>query len=327
MRGRAVTMPQDHAKPIHCLSFDIEEHFQVAAFASPMRRSYWEQFESRVEQNTTKILEMLAANSVRATFFLLGWVAERHPGLVKAIAAQGHEVASHGYGHELITEQTPVVFREDIRKAKCILEDITSAPVQGYRAPTFTITAGTQWALPILVEEGYLYDSSIFPIRHDRYGMPGANPWCHQLTTRAGTLWEVPPSTVMIAGMRIPVAGGGYFRLFPYSLFRGFLRRIERQGQPLVLYLHPWELDPSQPRMNGPLLSRFRHYLNLHKTEKRLAHLLSDFKFAPIREAIKPVGDICRTHRRLSNGREQTTPNGIAEDVRRARSDQYSRKA
>ena len=318
-----MTMSGNHARPIHCLSFDIEEHFQVAAFASPMRRRHWEKFDSRVEQNTTKILEMLAVNNVRATFFLLGWVAERHPGLVRTIAAQGHEIASHGYGHELITSQTPVVFREDIRKAKSILEGIIGELVQGYRAPTFTITTETQWALPILVEEGYIYDSSIFPIRHDRYGMPEANPWIHQLTTTAGTLWEVPPSTVMIAGIRIPVAGGGYFRLFPYSLFRGFLRRVERQGQPLVLYLHPWELDPSQPRMDGPLFSRFRHYLNLHKTEKRLFRLVSDFKFAPIREAIQPIKDICRTNRRLSNGKGQINSNEVAKAVLRTSSDHH----
>lgn len=315
-------MSQDRTNPVHCLSFDIEEHFQVAAFASPMRRRQWEQFESRVENNTNKILEMLSANNVRATFFVLGWVAERHPGLVRAIAAQGHEIASHGYGHELITAQTPFLFREDIRKAKGILEEIAGVPVYGYRAPTFTITSETQWALPILVEEGYLYDSSIFPVRHDRYGMPGANPCVHQMTTSAGVLWEVPPSTVTIAGMRIPVAGGGYFRLFPYVLLRKLLRRVERQGQPLVLYLHPWELDPAQPRMDGPLRSRFRHYLNLHKTEKRMASLVSDFKFAPIREAIRPLEDICRINQGLGNGRRQTSSNGIAEAVRRAVFDQ-----
>lgn len=270
----------------HCLSFDVEEHFQVSAFASPMRRRNWDQFESRVERNTDTILNLLDVRQSKATFFILGWVAERNPGVVRKLFERGHEIASHGYGHELITAQTPEMFREDIRRAKNILEGLTGAPVYGYRAPSFTITAETQWALPILVEEGYIYDSSIFPVLHDRYGMPGANPQCHQLETSAGKLWEVPPSTVNIGGVRVPVAGGGYFRLFPYPLLRWMLRRIESEGQPLVMYLHPWELDPTQPRMQGPLLSRFRHYLNLRKTEGRLAALLQDFVFGPIRQVV-----------------------------------------
>lgn len=266
----------------HCLSFDIEEHFQVSGFASPSRRRNWDIFESRVERNTDRILSLLDKRKFKATFFVLGWVAERNPGLVRKLVAQGHEVASHGYGHELITSQTPDVFREDVRKAKRILEDLTGAPVHGYRAPSFSITAETQWALPILVEEGYRYDSSVFPVVHDRYGMPGANPRVHQIVTVSGKLWELPPSTVKMGGVRVPVAGGGYFRLFPYPVLRWMLRRIEADGQPLVVYLHPWELDPAQPRMQGPLLSRFRHYLNLNKTEGRLTSLLNDFVFGPL---------------------------------------------
>lgn len=273
----------------HCLSFDVEEHFQVSAFASPMRRRHWDQFESRVERNTAKILGILAERNIRATFFVLGWVAERHPALVRTLAEQGHEIASHGYAHELITAQTPALFREDVRRAKQILEDIVGSPVQGYRAPTFTITSETQWALPILVEEGYAYDSSIFPIFHDRCGMPGARPWVHQLITDSGPLWEVPPSTFGLGAIRIPVAGGGYFRLFPYSILRQMLRNIEAEGHPLVMYLHPWELDPQQPRMNGPMFSRFRHYLNLDKTEERLRALLRDFAWAPVQEVIQPI--------------------------------------
>ena len=276
----------------HCLSFDVEEHFQVSAFDSSRRRNHWNTSESRVERSTHLILEILALRKVRATFFILGWIAERHPGLVKVIADQGHEVASHGYGHELITAQTPPFFREDIRKAKQILEDLVGGTVAGYRAPSFTITTETKWALPILAEEGYLYDSSIFPILHDRYGMYGVNPWCHQIHTNSGSLWEVPPSTAMLAGVRIPVAGGGYLRLFPYAMLKRLLLRVEQEGQPLVMYLHPWELDPNQPRMAGSMVSRFRHYLNLHTTEKKLRALLSDFSFGPIREVVAPIREL-----------------------------------
>jgi polysaccharide deacetylase family protein (PEP-CTERM system associated) len=278
--------------PRHCLSFDVEEHFQVSAFESPMRRRHWEQYESRVEGNTEKLLELLAPKGVRATFFVLGWLAERYPSLVRRIASSGHEVASHGYGHELITGQTPIAFREDIRKAKAILESILSQPVLGYRAPSFSITKDTMWATQILVEEGYIYDSSIFPVLHDRYGVPSANPEVHKLMTPSGLLWEVPPSTVKYCGVRVPVAGGGYFRLYPYVILRALLRKLESEGCPLVMYLHPWEFDPDQPRMEGSLVSRVRHYLNLDKTEGRLLTLLRDFSFAPIREVFLPIGQI-----------------------------------
>ena len=284
--------------PSHCLTFDVEEHFQVSAFDSPMRRRHWDQFESRVERNTEKLLDLLAASNVRATFFVLGWVAERHPGLVRAISRQGHEVASHGYAHELVTVQTPATFRRDVRKAKVFLEDLLGLPVLGYRAPSFTITQDTIWALRILVEEGYLYDSSIFPILHDRYGMPGANPLCHRLSTEVGPLWEIPPSTVKFVGLQVPIAGGGYFRLFPYPMLRQLLKRVEAKGHPLVIYLHPWELDPDQPRMQGPLLSRFRQYINLHKTEDRLIHLLRDFRFAPVSEVIPQINRLNRENAR-----------------------------
>lgn len=279
----------DSTKSLHCLSFDVEEHFQVSAFETPSRRQSWDQFESRVEQNVEKILDLLSTRGTRATFFILGWVAERHPGLVKQLIAAGHEVASHGYAHQMITVQTPEVFREDVRKAKAILEDLTGRPVYGYRAPSFTITSETKWALPILVEEGYVYDSSIFPVVHDRYGMPGANPWCHEIATPSGVIWEVPPSTSDLWGWRIPVAGGGYFRLYPYAVLRKLLRQIEAQQRPLVMYLHPWELDPHQPRMAGSLCSRVRHYLNLDRTAGRLARLLGDFDFAPIRDVVQPL--------------------------------------
>jgi polysaccharide deacetylase family protein (PEP-CTERM system associated) len=279
----------------HCLTIDIEEHFQVTAFDSPMRRRNWNQFESRVQRTTERLLAILEKENGRATFFVLGWVAERHPRLVHAIAQHGHEVASHGYAHELITVQTPARFREDVRRAKGILEDIIGAPVLGYRAPSFTITQETSWALPILVEEGYVYDSSVsptlphLPIGPHRNGKPATDDLCQCLPTNAGTLWEIPPSTLQIAGVRMSIAGNGYFRLLPYGLLLRMLKRFETDDQRLVMCLRSWELDPDQPMMHGPLLSRFRHYVNLHKTEDRLIHLMNEFSFGPIREAIAPI--------------------------------------
>ena len=278
---------------VHALSFDVEEHFQVAAFWSEERRCNWDGCESRVEQNVDKILGLLSLYGIHATFFVLGWVALRHPGLVKTIVSQGHEVASHGFGHEMITSQQPGQFREDVRRSKEILEDMAGTSVHGYRAPSFTITPQTQWALQILVEEGYLYDSSMFPVQHDRYGMPGANPYCHRIDTEAGPLWEVPPSTLKVGPIRVPIAGGGYFRLYPYPVLRRLLNLAAHEGHPLIMYLHPWELDPDQPRMTGSLLSRFRHYLNLKKTEARLRQLLADFTFTTIRRAVETVGIAC----------------------------------
>ena len=282
-------MNESSAQPGHCLTFDIEEHFQVSAFASPMRRRHWEQFESRVQDNTEKILAMLGARGLRATFFILGWVADRCPNVVRRIALEGHEVASHGYAHELVTSQLPHEFREDIRRAKATLENLCGRPVIGYRAPSFSITKDSLWALPILVEEGYRYDTSVFPVFHDTYGIPGAAPCLHRIPTEKGDLWELPPSTVEIGGVRVPVAGGGYFRFFPYTLFKLLLRKAQRTGEPLVTYFHPWELDPDQPRMTGTWLSRVRHYTNLRKTEPRLIRLLSDFRFGAIRDVIEPI--------------------------------------
>ena len=271
---------------IHSISFDIEEHFQVAAFDCPARRRHWDVLQSRVETSTETILSLLESVNVKATMFILGWVAERHGDMVKRIANAGHEIACHGYSHELISVQTQAKFREDIRKAKSILEDLTGHPVLGYRAPTFSITKETKWALPILVEEGFLYDSSIVPAVHDSYGIPDADPSIHVIDTNAGDIWEVPPSTCEAVGMRVPVGGGGYFRLFPYPVLRWMLKKVEAAGHPLVMYLHPWELDPDQPKMNGSMLSRFRHYINLHRTQERLSQLLQDFSFGPIRNLI-----------------------------------------
>ncbi len=268
-------------KPMHCLSFDVEEHFQVSAFWSEARRQQWDTYESRVENNTRKLVELLAQHGTKATFFVLGWVAERHPDLVKLLVGQGHEIASHGYGHELVTSQSPEQFRHDVRKAKNILEHLTGSPVLGYRAPSFSITDQSRWALAILVEEGYCYDSSMYD-RFQRSETARGNHGLVQIDTGAGRIWEVSPSTLNVCGFQVPVAGGGYFRLFPYATSKTFLQRLEKQGAQLVMYLHPWEIDPEQPRMDGSWTSQFRHYLNLHKMEKRLATLLEDFHFGSI---------------------------------------------
>ena len=280
-------------KQRHMLSFDIEEHFQVAAFWSDARRREWDQLTSRVERNTRKIADLLSEHSTKATFFVLGWVAERHPDLVKDLARQGHEVASHGYGHELVHTQTPSQFREDVRRSKQILECLIGRQVTGYRAPSFSITSQTEWAISVLIEEGYRYDSSIYNRFQSAQGSSGAaGAGMYQLKTEAGAIWEVSPSTMNACGLQLPVAGGGYFRLFPYAASRMLLKNLEKQGSLLVMYLHPWEIDPEQPRMDGPVLSQIRHYLNLGKTEQRLRWLLKDFSFAPINEVIRPIRDL-----------------------------------
>ncbi len=265
---------------VHCLSFDVEEHFQVSAFWSEARRQQWDRYESRVENNTRKLAELLSKHDTKATFFVLGWVAERYPGLVKMLVREGHEIASHGYGHELVTALSPEQFRHDVRRAKSILEDLTGSPVLGYRAPSFSITAESQWALSILVEEGYRYDSSMYD-RFQRSENARASNGIVQIDTAAGRIWEISPSTLNVWGFQVPVAGGGYFRLFPYAASKTLLQRLEKQGAKLVMYLHPWEIDPEQPRMDGPWISQFRHYLNLQKTEKRLSRTAGRFSVWP----------------------------------------------
>ena len=276
------------ARVLHVLSFDVEEHFQVSAFWSDARRQQWDRLESRVEQNTLRLMDLLAYTETKATFFVLGWVAERHPGLVKALAEQGHEIASHGYGHELVANQTESEFRDDVRRSKCILEELTGKMVFGYRAPSFSITDRTPWALPILVEEGYLYDSSIYA-RFQPSEKIEMQRCVHEIVTTAGPIFEIALPTANLCGIQLPTPGGGYFRLLPYSASRMVLRQFEKTGTQFVMYLHPWEIDPDQPRMEGPMVSRFRHYLNLKKTEQRLQYLLRDFSFAPIVEVVEPI--------------------------------------
>ncbi|MCC7258501.1 MAG: DUF3473 domain-containing protein [Gammaproteobacteria bacterium] len=267
---------------------DVEDYFQVDAFADCIDPGAWDGFTPRVTRNTRELLDLLDSRGVKGTFFVLGWVARREPGLVREIAARGHEVASHGMSHQRVVTQTPAVFRAETRDSKRLLEDQVQAPVIGYRAATYSITRESLWALDILVEEGFRYDSSIFPIRHDRYGIPDATIRPHRLVTPQGQgLAEFPLSVAHVAGLNLPVSGGGYFRLLPYAVTAWGLRRVLAAGRPVVFYLHPWEIDPGQPRVAGARLrSRFRHYLNLRRTRARLERLLGDFRFGTMRDCL-----------------------------------------
>lgn len=283
-------------EPINALTVDVEDYFQVEAFADIIRREDWPQWEPRVERNTHRLLELFARRQVRATFFILGWVAEQQPQVVREIAAAGHEIACHGYQHQLIRAQSQAEFRADVRHAKALLEDITGGEVVGYRAPTYSITTETLWALDVLIEEGFHYDSSIFPIYHDRYGIPHAERFPHVLRRAAGEIVEFPPSTVRVAGQNLPMAGGGYFRLLPYGVCRWGLRRINRhEQQPAIFMIHTWEIDPEQPLVPGTRLNVWRHRANLGRTEARLERLLRDFQFATVREVLQFSGPVAET--------------------------------
>ena len=269
-----------YSKIKNAMTVDVEDYFHVAAFARDISPDDWDKIESRVERNTKKILDIFAIKNLKATFFVLGWVAERYPELVRSIVGNGHEIACHGYSHQLVYEQTPKVFREETLRAKNILEDITGSRVCGYRAASYSITDKSKWALDILSEIGFIYDSSIFPVHHDRYGMPGTPKQPHALKISNGmSLVEFPLSTIKLFGCVLPVAGGGYFRLYPYWFTQYALNKINSGKESFVFYLHPWEVDPEQPRIKTNLISRFRHYNNLDKCEDRLNELIKDFKF------------------------------------------------
>lgn len=268
------------------LTIDVEDYYQVSAFETVSAPSSWDTLPSRVQRNTKVVLDILDTHKTKATFFIVGWIAERHPSLVREIVSRGHEVGCHSYLHRRIYTLTPDEFREDTKKAKDILEEITGQQVLSYRAPSYSITEKSLWALDVLAELGFMYDSSIFPVYHDTYGIPDAPRFRYQLKDHQ--MVEFPISTAHFFGCNIPVAGGGYFRLFPYWLTRALLRTINfQEKQPFVFYLHPWEVDPEQPRFrNAPALSRFRHYNNLTKTEGRFRRLLQDFNFGPIKTSI-----------------------------------------
>jgi polysaccharide deacetylase family protein (PEP-CTERM system associated) len=275
----------------NALTVDVEDYFHVSAFAGSVSTDDWDRFPLRVEDNTHRLLDLFDERGARATFFMLGWVAKRTPGLVREIAERGHEVACHGYSHQLVYNQTPDEFREETIRSKSLIEDQIQTPVYGYRAASYSITERSRWALDILAEQGFVYDSSIFPIRHDLYGIPGSPEYPYELVTPNGRpMVEFPLSTAHLLGIRLPIAGGGYFRLYPYLLTKFGLSSINRDNKPFIFYLHPWEIDPDQPRVKAGGISRFRHYNNLGKCEARLKSLLGDFSFDTAMNVLAGLG-------------------------------------
>ena len=273
------TEPLPSPSEYSILSVDVEDYFHVEAFSDVIQRSTWEQYSSRVEANTRRLLDLFDELGANATFFILGWVAERHPRLVREIVERGHEPACHSYWHRLIYTLSPSDFRSDTRQAKDVIEQAAGVAVRGYRAPSYSITEKSLWALDVLADLGFIYDSSIFPIRHDVYGIPDAPRSPFRTATASGDLVEYPITTFRFGGHSLPVGGGGYLRILPFWYTRLGLRAAKKEGLPIIIYIHPWEIDPEQPRVNGRTRSKFRHYTNLSKTSSRLCGLLSRNKF------------------------------------------------
>jgi polysaccharide deacetylase family protein (PEP-CTERM system associated) len=274
----------------NALTIDVEDYFHVTGFEALVSRSDWGSFPCRVVANTQRVLDILDRFGVRATFFVLGWVAERFPRLVAEIHARGHELGSHTFWHRLIYEQSPAEFRADLRRSCAVIEDIAGTPVRSFRAPSFSITRESLWALEILAEEGITADSSIFPVWHDRYGIPDASLEPHLVDTPSGPIWEFPPAVLRVGRVPVPVAGGGYFRLFPYRFTARVLAMINR-SRPFVFYIHPWEIDPGQPRLRGGTrYSRWRHYQRLSSAETKFERLLGGFQFSTLRSLMALPG-------------------------------------
>ena len=288
--GVAAEPPADTAadSPLNALSVDVEDYYQVTAFEGFVSRRDWSGFSPRVDRNTRRLLDLLERLGARATFFTLGWVAAHSPDLIREIRARGHELAVHGWDHRSVTDQTPEEFRADVRRSKATIEDLAGEEVIGFRAPSYSIVRKTLWAADILLDEGYRYDSSVFPVHHDRYGIPDAPrfPWC--LRRRHGaSLVEFPISTVRVFGMNLPFVGGGYLRQLPWNYIRWGMRRVTlTEHRPVVVYVHPWEIDPAQPRLPVGPMTRLRHYRNLDKTERRLSALCTEFRFSTVREVL-----------------------------------------
>jgi len=271
------------------MTVDVEDYFHVSAFDNVVSRASWDALDSRVARNTDRLLEVFERAGVRSTFFVLGWVADRFPALIRRIADQGHEIASHGYNHQLLYMLTPKQFREDVRTAKTAIENASGRRVMGFRAPSYSIIESSMWTIDVLIEEGHVYDSSIFPIHHDRYGIPSSPRHPYTLQRASGSLLEVPGSTVRLGGVNWPIAGGGYFRQLPYAWTKWGIDRVNRlEREPVVFYTHPWEIDPDQPRMRVGAATRVRHYRGLERTSGRLQRLLQDFRF----DAISSVMDL-----------------------------------
>ncbi len=269
-------------RPTHLFSVDVEEHFQVSAFERVVSRETWDSHPSRVVANTHRVLDLLAETGQHATFFTLGWVADRHPGLVNAIAERGHEIASHSYWHERVTTLDRDRFREEIRRSKRVLEDVVGKPVIGYRAPSFSIVPGLEWTFDLLLEEGYRYDSSLFPISRRGYGYPGAHPDPHIVTTASGPLREIPIATATVGPFRLPAGGGGYLRHLPFRLTQLAFRQASARSASAMFYIHPWEVDPDQPRLAVDWLTHRRHYGGLARTVGLLRRLLAEFRFTSV---------------------------------------------
>jgi polysaccharide deacetylase family protein (PEP-CTERM system associated) len=275
---------------INAFTIDVEDYFQVTAFENHVAREDWDRYPSRVVRNTYRLLDLLGRRGVRATCFVLGWVGRRFPQLVRTIADAGHEVGCHSYWHRLIYSQTPDEFRQDLRQARDVLQQAAGRPVTAFRAPSFSITKASLWALTVLREEGFETDASIFPVHHDRYGIPEAEPFPHRLRAGAGELREFPSSVVRFGRLNLPVAGGGYFRLLPVTWTAACIRHVnERLGQPFVFYIHPWEVDPYQPRLPVSWRTRWRHYLHLASTERKLDWLLGRFRFGALGDVAEQV--------------------------------------
>lgn len=268
---------------LNAMTVDVEDFFHVSAFDSIIKPDDWQQYEPRVERSTYRLMELFAKHNVKCTFFVLGWVGEKFPQLIKDMHAQGHEVASHGYAHKRASEQTPDVFKQDVKRSKDHLEDLLGTEIMGYRAPSFSIGYTNEWAFEVLVELGFKYSSSTYPVKHDLYGVPD---WPRFTYQRPEGIIEIPIPTLKLMGKQVPIGGGGYFRLYPYPLARALVRKyLKKERQPYSFYFHPWEIDPEQPRLEqAPLKSRFRHYLNLSKMESRLECLLQDFDWATMRQ-------------------------------------------
>ena len=299
-QNRTVKPVQAPAAPLNALTIDVEDYYHVSAFERCVSRDQWESLPSRVVPNTHRLLDHLAEAGVQATFFVLGWVAERQPSLVRAIRAAGHEIGCHSYWHRLIYEQTPEQFRTDLRQACRVLENILGEKITLYRAPSFSITRQSLWALDLLAEEGIRVDSSIYPTHHDRYGIAGTPLHPHRMVVNGGPLLEYPPPVWPLMGYPLPIGGGGYFRLYPYALTRYGLQAINASGRPFAVYLHPWEFDPRQPRLRPGLSRSFRHYVGLHRTEKRLQRLLHDFRFGTLTQSLNTTYEFAPLSRPLA---------------------------
>jgi polysaccharide deacetylase family protein (PEP-CTERM system associated) len=266
----------------HFFTVDVEEHFHVSAFENVVSRDSWDQQPGRLDVTIPRLLELLARHEVAGTFFVLGWVARHRPSVVRAISAAGHGVASHGFLHQRVNTLTPEAFRADIRKSKAAIEDLTGLAVRGYRAPSFSITPGFEWAFDILVEEGFFYDSSVFPIRRSGYGYPGAPRDHYSIVRPAGQLREFPMATARLGGLTVPAAGGGYLRHFPFWIVRRAFQEATDRKKPTTFYIHPWEIDPDQPRLPAGMVTRARHYRGLGRTMRLMTRLLTQFRFTSI---------------------------------------------